>query len=209
MNRRGFFSKMLNPIPEEYFFGIQIVFLSNAEDNIWENLVRLVKINQESQNANHKVNIYHEVVSNLIDVSFSFEYGYWDFIKNEDDSKEEFESWISAIEESLPTKKYEMVSSEYDVHRISIRKDFIAITLGFLLNKCENHDKIFINLDNIDEDKYNDNATYVSLLEQVKLIDFEFCNSDCLFIRPGNEEDGLSWEDIHGDGWEYLVPIFK
>ena len=28
-----------------------------------------------------------------------------------------------------------------------------------------------------------------------------------IFIIPGNEEDGLSWEDIHSEGWNYLKPI--
>jgi len=31
--------------------------------------------------------------------------------------------------------------------------------------------------------------------------------ADAVYLAPGNDRDGLSMEDLHGEGYEYLHPL--
>lgn len=208
MDRRGFFSKLFDSVPNVFFLGVQVVFASNAQEKIWEELLTAIRNHQNTQSSGLKRAFYNDVVRKLLTNSFAFEYGYWDFIKKEKDANAEFDDWVADIEEAISTRDYEMTENEDDVNRLSVKKDYIAVTIVFLLSGTDRHEPIFKQLNNIQEYQFNDRSTYELLLNQVKSIDFENCMGDGIFIMPGNENDGLSWEDIHGEGWDYLAPIF-
>jgi hypothetical protein len=62
-------------------------------------------------------------------------------------------------------------------------------------------------IESIPEDEAFFRNSIKKVIEALNYIDFEYSDGDACFIMPGNDEDGLSWEDIHSEGWEYLKAV--
>jgi hypothetical protein len=209
MNRRGFFSKIFtsNKMPNTFFFGFQAVIGSYASDTLRQDLHRIIGSGPEEEKPIHKRKFYKRVSSLLLECLPAVEYGYWDYITDPDKAEAEFHSWVNEIEATMSTEDEELTETTENINRLSTEKNYIAVTCVFLLEGSSVLEEFMGIIESIGEDEYWDKATFQKLIESVNYIDFEYSYGDAAFIMPGNEEDGLSWEDIHGEGWEYLKPI--
>ena len=62
MDRRGFFSKLFDSVPDVFFLGIQVIFAANAQDSIWEDIELTIKNHQNTQSGGLKRSFYNEIV---------------------------------------------------------------------------------------------------------------------------------------------------
>jgi hypothetical protein len=150
---------------------------------------------------------YKRIASLLLENQPFFEYGYWDLLTDSDEAQGEFENWVNELEASIATEEEELGETTDEVHRLSSDKSYVVVTMVFLLENVPAHQHLLELVDSIPEDQYFDPSTFNKLIEGVNYIDFEYSLGDAAFIMPGNDQDGISWEDIHGEGWEYLKPI--
>jgi hypothetical protein len=210
-DRRGFFSSIgsifSRKTGEVFFFGVQVVINVYGEDELRQSLHRVVASGDVEEKPDAKRSFYRRISALLLENIPFMEYGHWDFIKKPNDAVDEFESWVNEVEGSIATEEEEMGHEVDEMHRMSSDKSYVVVTLAFLLENAPSHDQIIELLDNVPEDNYFDRATYQELIEGLTYIDFELVLGDAAFIMPGNDVDGISWEDIHGEGWEYLKPI--
>jgi hypothetical protein len=86
-----------------------------------------------------------------------------------------------------------------DLRRTSKHKDYVIVTLAFLLDApygpaeaVENEDAAFLK------------ETFVSLVQGLTMLDPNAIQADAAYVVPGNEADGLSEDDLLSPGWEYL-----
>ena len=105
-------------------------------------------------------------------------------------------------------ESYNVTDDETDIDRISADKRYVSLSILFLFENTEIHNKISEEIESINEDVFNDKVTYEALMDKIIKFDFNYLLGDAIFLVPGNDMDGLSWEDIHSEGWEYLKPIF-
>lgn len=211
MNRRGFFSSLFGSEPDTFFFGVQIVILTLSSDDSGNRLRRLIakaSENDTEEKPAEKLALYKQIIAILLENKPHWEYGYWDYITDNDEASNEteFDSWVSEITASMATESEELGTSNDEAFRISSDKHYVVVTMAFLL-EYEQLERTRTLLDNIPEDEYWTHAGFAELCEAIRRINFEYALRDAVFVMPGNDDDGFSWEDLHSAGWDYLKPL--
>ena len=212
MDRRGFFSRfksMFNS-PREgdpFFFGFQVVINIFGEDDLRARLHRVIADVPPTESPADKFRFYKRISALLRDSQPFFEYGYWDFLTDADVALAEFDEWVGEIQASMATEEEELGEEIDEMHRMSNEKNYVVVSMAFLLEYNSAHDDLIGMIESIPEDDYFSPVGFQTLINAINYVDFEYSHGDAVFILPGNEEDGFSWTDMRGEGWEYLKPI--
>jgi hypothetical protein len=212
MNRRGFissFKSMFNSRREgdPFFFGVQMVINVFGEDDLRRRLHAVIASGGESESPAQKKIFYKRISALLRESVPFFEYGYWDYLTDPDEATDEFNDWVTEVEASMATVDEELGEEIDEAQRLSNEKNYVVVTLAFLLEYGESQGELIEIVESIGEDDYFTPAGFQKLVDAVNYIDFEYSDGDAVFIMPGNEDDGFSWTDMRGEGWEYLKPI--
>ncbi len=209
MNRRGFLSK-LNLFKEEpgemLFYGVQVVVNTGSDDHMRSKIHNVINAPMKEETPHEKKAFYKKIVSLILEQEPFFEYGHWDYLTNAADAKAEFNDWVQEIEGSLASEAEETGEAIDEQFRMSSDKQYVVLSMAFLLENNDSHSNFFEMID-LPESEYFIRDTWPKLLKAIGYIDFEFALADAVFIMPGNEKDGFSFEDLHSEGWEYLKPI--
>ncbi len=190
-----------------FFFAVQIGINIYGEDDLRADLHRVITTAGAVESPSDKRAFYKNVVALLLRNQMSFEYGHWDYIDTSDDATAEFETWVNEIESSMATEEMETTDNPYDVERISVEKTYVVVSLLFVVERTGATASVYQRIEQHVEDEFLEPATLSDLLDAVLHLDFEYCAGDAAFIIPGTAEDGISWEDIHSEGWNYLQPV--
>ena len=67
-----------------------------------------------------------------------------------------------------------------------------------------NSDRTLAERCDIPESEWMTRLTFGKLIATIPLLNFANVIADAVYMSPGSEEDGLSMEDLHGGGYEYL-----
>ena len=208
MNRQGFFSKFFgHKLPYRFFFGVQTVIGVHTKDKLRQELHKILNNRIEEELPKDKKAFYKAVSSILIECFNAVEYAYWDYILKPIEAEEQFHGWINEIEANIAIEEYEMSEKTNEMRKLSNDKSYISVTMVFLLEGSEQLKQFVDIIESIPEDKIFSRNSTKKIIEAINYIDFEYSRGDACFLMPGNEEDGLSWEDIHSEGWEYLKSI--
>ncbi len=211
MNRRGFFGSIASLFEgysfQSIFLGMQIVINSFPGDTILAQIRALAASSGTLESMAEKKSFYRNIVALLIENYAYWEYGYWDFIPKEGEAEHEFNTWISDIDASTAIEEAELGEEIDGIFRLSRDKYYVVITMAFLLSASDFTHILQRILEILPEDEYYTKETFLKLFNHINTIDFSHVDRDALFLVPGNDKDGFSWEDLHGGGWEYLHPI--
>jgi hypothetical protein len=184
------------------FFGIQVVVRNFVSDPLRRQLHDLIAQSQSEQSLTDKRTFWKRVAAVLNEAVPAFELGYWDLIAGNGD--DEFESWSSEIEGSLATEAEELGTAPDEVNRISAEKRYVIVTLLFLVEGGTNSDRTLAERCDLPESEWFTRLTFGKLIATIPLLNFANVVADAVYMSPGSEEDGLSMEDLHGGGYEYL-----
>jgi hypothetical protein len=185
------------------FFGLQVVVRNFVSDPLRKQLHEIIAGSGAEQSLTEKRTFWKRVTAVLNEAVPAFELGYWDLMGG-DGAEEEFESWSSEIEGSLATEREELGTAPDEISRISAEKRYIIVTLIFLVEAGTNSDRTLAERCDVPESEYWTRLTFGRLIGSIPLLNFANVAADAVYMAPGSEEDGLSMEDIHGGGYEYL-----
>jgi hypothetical protein len=185
------------------FFGIQVVVKNFVSDPLRRQLHEIIARSDAEQSLTDKRAFWKRVAAVLNEAVPVFELGFWDLISGSG-AEEEFESWSSEIEGSLATEKEEMGTAPDEISRISAEKRYIVVTLIFLVEGGSNSDRTLAERCDVPESEYWTRLTFGRLIATIPLLNFANVEADAVYLAPGSDEDGLSMEDLHGGGYEYL-----
>jgi hypothetical protein len=185
------------------FFGIQVVVKNFVSDPLRRQLHEIIARSDAEQSLTEKRAFWKRVAAVLNEAVPVFELGFWDLISGSG-AEEEFESWSSEIEGSLATEKEEMGTAPDEISRISAEKRYIVVTLIFLVEGGSNSDRTLAERCDVPESEHWTRLTFGRLIATIPLLNFANVEADAVYLAPGSDEDGLSMEDLHGGGYEYL-----
>ena len=203
MANQGFMGKIsrwFSGSSDTYFFGIQLAIKCFGEDTLRAKFARVLEEAHESgDGVQEKRRFIRRFVALMEESELFWNSGCWDYYERADEATEEFHTWVHEIEGVLATEEEEMDEEIDDIQRISNRKDFVVVTLAFLL------DEPYAPVEDIErEDDYYLKETFATLISGLTRLDPRLIQADAAYVVPGNEEDGLSEDDLYSPGWEHL-----
>jgi Protein of unknown function (DUF1517) len=203
MARQGFMGKIsrwFSGPSDTYFFGLQIVVRCYGEDTLRARFAAILEdARTGDEDAQDKRRLIRRFVALLEESELFWTYGYWAYYDKAEEATEEFDTWVDEVESLLATEDEELDEEIDNIRRTSNRKDFVVVTLAFLL------DEPYGPAEDVkrEEDAYL-KETFTALVQGLTRIDPRTIQADAAYVVPGNEEDGLSEDDLYSPGWEYL-----
>jgi leucyl-tRNA synthetase len=196
----GRFRRWFSGPSDTYFFGLQIAIKSFGEDTVRARFAHVLEDEREAdEDVQEKRRLLRRFVALLEENALFWTYGYWDYIDDREAAIAEFNSWANDIEGSMATEEEELGTQVDEVRRTSSRKDYVVVTLVFLLDQSYAPAEAITH-----EDANFLKETFSALVQGLTSIDPHAIQADGIYIRPGNAADGLSEDDLLGPGWEYL-----
>lgn len=203
MAQQGFLGRLhrwFSGPSDTYFFGMQIAIKSFGEDTVRERFAHVLQDERQAdEDVQEKRHFLRRFVALLEENDLFWTYGYWDYVDDREAAAAEFNSWTNEIEGSMATVEEELGTQVDDVRRTSSRKDYVVVTLAFLLDQPYAPAEAITH-----EDAYFLKETFSALVQGLTSIDPRTIQADGAYIVPGNAADGLSEDDLLGAGWEYL-----
>lgn len=209
-SRRSFFSKIGSVFEREgefAFFGLQCVVNVAGEEGLRAGLHNVIESGGSIETPQEKNSYYKRIAALLLhDVPF-LEYGYWDLVTKRGEAEAEFHRWVTEIGAAMATEEEELGEEIDEMYRMSNDGEYVVVTLLFLLENHPALSSFFDRVNSVEEPDYFTKTGFTTLINALPLIDFDYSHGDASFLMPGNEEDGISWQDIRGEGWDYLMPV--
>jgi hypothetical protein len=193
-------------MPNKLFFGVQVAINEAAKDGLRAELHNRMTVNKSEVTPEEKKAYYRNISSVILENMFAAEYGFWDYYEN-DDAIDEFDSWQNDLESGTALENSELGDENDAELRADSSKDYIVVTIAVLADESSRNQAFYDQIASIKEDEYFDRASFVKIIDALRLLDFNRVERDMVFLIPGNDQDGLSWFDIHSEGWNYLKPI--
>jgi hypothetical protein len=203
MAQRGFMGKLsrwFSGPSDTYFLGLQIAVKCFGEDTLRARFARVLEESRlADEDVQEKRRFLKRFMALLEESELFWTYGYWEYVEDPDEAVGEFNTWVDEIEGTMATEDEELGEAIDDIHRTSNRKDYVVVTLIFLLDQpygpaeeVESEDDAYLK------------ETFRSLVQGLTSIDPLHVQADGAYIVPGNADDGLSEDDLYGAGWAYL-----
>ena len=145
-----------------------------------------------------KLIFWKKIVAIAVEASARFDLGFWDYVADADRAEHEFDTWTSELEAESATTEAE-VGTEV--------AESLRLTALFLLEKGGNGDLTVADRCDLPEDQWFKRDTFVHLFETIRMLSFASVRADAVYLVPGSAQDGLSFDDVHGGGWEYLKQL--
>jgi hypothetical protein len=196
----GKISRWFSGPSDTYFFGLQIAIKCFGEDTLRARFARVIEESRlADENVQEKRRFLKRFVALLEESALFWSYGFWEYIDNPEAAAQEFNTWMNEIEGGMATEEEELGEAVDDLRRTSHHKDYIVVTLLFLLDtpytpaqQVGSDDETFLK------------ETFMALVQGLTHLDPRTIQADGAYVVPGNEDDGLSEDDLYGPGWEYL-----
>jgi hypothetical protein len=210
MNRRGFFSRILGREPSEgdrFFFGIQLVINVGTDDALRQKLHRVVNAPVGEETPLQKRAFYKRLAAVLMEAEPFYDYAFWDYRLDPDEAQAEFESWVNEIEGGMATEEEEVGETVDEQFRMAGDKSYVVVSMACLMENATALANFRSMIEGIPAEENFSRPTFTTLVNALHYLDFEYSLGDAVFIMPGSEKDGVSWEELHTEGWDYLRPI--
>lgn len=188
------------------FFGIQVAVKAFFKDDFRSRLHQTIARGEADQSLNEKRPFWKRVTAVLNEAMPVFERGYWDLIRT-DEAEAEFETWCSEIEGSIASEPEEMGFAADEATRVSAERGYVLVTLAFLVERDSNSDLTLGERCDLPEGSWFTRQTFAHLIATIPLLNFTNVQTDAVYLLPGNDTDGLSEDDLAGEGYEYLKPL--
>lgn len=190
------------------FYGIQVLFQIGA-DTVRARLHAAIAegAGKTEMGLADKLIFWKKIVAIAVEASARFDLGFWDYVADADRAEHEFDTWTSELEAESATTEAEVGTEVAESLRLSAKPEYVALTALFLLEKGGNGDLTVADRCDLPEDQWFKRDTFVHLFETIRMLSFASVRADAVYLVPGSAQDGLSFDDVHGGGWEYLKQL--
>jgi hypothetical protein len=189
------------------FFGIQVALKNFHRDPLRRRLHDLIAEEDATRVGVHAKQRFWKRFSALVNEAMPvFELGDWEFVRGRK-AKTMFDEWSSEIEGSLATEAEELGDAADEVNRLSGEAQYILVTMMVLADGGSNADATLGEWCDVPEKYWHTRTTFARLIGVFSRLNFANIQADAVYLMPGHDRDGLSFEDLRAPGYEYLQPL--
>lgn len=188
------------------FFGVQVAIENFRRDPLRARLHQLIADSGENQQMQQKRAFWKRFSATVNEAMPVFARGTWDLIRG-GNAEAEFETWTSELEGAAATEQEELGAAADEVNRLSAEKNYVLVTMLFLVEEGSNADLTLGERCDIPEADWFTRWTFARLVGAAPLLNFSNVQADAAYLVPGNEDDGLSEDDLADPGYSYLKPL--
>ena len=144
--------------------------------------------------------LYRQAAEEVIAFLDHVHRGCWDYFDSNARALQDYDMWVKGMttEEGARTDP----SGRGDPYRG--RPRYMTLTMAFLMVQGSPTDRAMASLCNVQEDHLWKRATFAHLLRNMGVVNFASVKSDVIYVIPGNDEWGLTMEDLVLQKFEYL-----
>jgi len=184
-------------------FAIELCLRMTPGNPLREQLRELVTRHPAASTPGHKWELLKRVARLLLDNEQHFEKGCWDFFDDDGRALKDYDMWSNGMitEEGarkLPSGKPSGQEGE---------PRYMTFTIALLLVADTPCTREMAQLCDVPEAKLWIRATFVRILRGLSKVSFASVKSDVLYLIPGEEDWGLTAEDLEQSKFEYLRKI--
>jgi hypothetical protein len=188
------------------FFGLQVAIRNFFNDPLRASLHALIAEGGTAHTLAGKRSFWKRIAAALVEATPVFERGHWDLIRG-GSADAEFETWSSEIEGALASEKEELGQTHDELHRASAERHLVLVTMMFLVDRGSNADLTLGERCDLPEAEWLTRQTFARLIATAPLLNFANVQADAVYLLPGNDQDGLSEDDLAGEDYAYLKPL--
>jgi hypothetical protein len=147
--------------------------------------------------------LYRAATESMLGSLAHVEKGCWDYFDDNARALRDYDMWVGGMttEEGARTSP----SGQSDPYRDSHR--YMTLTMAFLIVQGSPTDVSISGLCNIPEGYLWKRETFGRILRGMGAISFASVKSDVIYVIPGDDNWGLTAEDLMASKFEYLRPV--
>lgn len=183
------------------FFAMQLAMKAPRTDARRKALYDAIHAAGAEQTLFEKRSFYTRLAGLLGEALSSVDLCFWDYVATKSAEKD-YETWSSQIETA--------VAGDRENPRLPAgsQADYILVTTLFLLKAGSDTDKQVAARCDVPEAAQFSADTLQRLITTIPTLNFGSVQGDAVYVVPGPDRSGLSEDEIRGEGYEYLKPVF-
>jgi hypothetical protein len=167
-------------------------------------LVSLLREHPVQATANEKWHFYERVRQILLQELPRAHRGCWDFFDDDARAKSDFEMWCNGMLTKEGARPSPSGRPDGDPFRGAVRPRFMTVTLAWLLVQETPSAFDLATTCHIPEHALWQRQSFLRILERIGRVQFSAVKRDVFYVIPGDDEWGLTPEDLQAEKFNYL-----
>jgi hypothetical protein len=189
------------------FFGLQVALKNFHRDPLRRHLHALIgEDTAQRVGVQNKRTFWKRFSAMVVEAAPLFEFGDWD-LKRDASAQDTFDHWASTIEGGAATEREELGGAADEAHRLSGAPSYILATMMVLVDRGTNADNTLGEWCDLDQSEWLTRQTFGHLLSVFPRLNFANVQADAVYLIPGDDSDGLSYEDLRSPDFAHLKPL--
>ena len=185
------------------FFSLELCLRIESGSTLLDEMRTLIVGQRPSATLQEKWNVTQRVSSLLLGEIHHAERGCWEYFDDEAKAKELWADWSKVVETKQGART--TASGPIDPYRGMAR--YMTVTMAYLLVRDSPTDELLRMTCNIGESRLWKRETFTVILSAIPQMSFASVRGDTLYMIPGDDEWGLTSDDLADPKFKYLRTI--
>jgi len=183
-------------------FALELCMRLVPRSRLRDDLRRLVIGHPAATGPREKADLLHRITTLLADSDDLYEKGCWDFFDDDERARSDYDMWCKGMTTEEGARLTPSGFPErYGEHR------YMTFTIALLMVNGSKSERALAKLCETPQEMLWRKETFVRILRGLPLVDYEHVKSDVLYLIPGEEDWGLTAEDLTAEKFEYLRKV--
>jgi len=185
------------------FFSLELCMRIEAGSTLLDEMRTLILAQTPTCSLNDKWQVAQRASSLLLGNLHHADRGCWEYFDEEKKAKELWTDWSKVVETKNGART--TPSGPIDPYRGAAR--FMTVTMAYLLVRDSPTDEKLRMVCNVGDARLWKRETFTAILSAIPHMSFASVRGDTLYMIPGDDEWGLTAEDLSDEKFKYLRTI--
>jgi hypothetical protein len=185
------------------FFSLELCFRIEPGSTLLSEVRALITAQQPTASLTTKWDVAQRLAAVLLTYVDRADRGCWEYFDDEAKAKELWADWSKVVETKQGART--SPSGPIDPYRGAPR--WMTVTMAYLIVRDSPTDRHLRMVCDVNESRLWKRETFTVILSAIPQISFASIRGDTVYMIPGDDEWGLTQEDLADPKFNYLRPI--